>query len=227
MDYKKIHDALIERAKTRTLDGYYEVHHIVPRCMGGKDETANLVKLTPEEHYVVHQLLVKIYPDNRRLSYAAIKMCQGRPTNKLYGWIRRRFAQDVSANQSGEGNSQHGSYWITNGSQNKKHRGDELPDGWLVGRTYPPVLTKPIKMCNDCTDLKLVPIFNVIDRCDNCAMAYEWFDKFNRSNSTSIREFVRESDYPYSHVSFTKMLKRYVSEFQPQHGKKFSSVADW
>lgn len=208
MDYKKIHDALIERAKTRTLDGYYEVHHIIPRCMGGKDETANLVRLTPEEHYVVHQLLVKIYPKNKRLSYAAMKMCQGRPTNKLYGWIRRRFAQDVSENQSGEGNSQYGTYWITNGSQNKKHRGDDLPDDWIVGRTYPPVLTK-VDVCNDCLAKE---------------EAYEWFDKFNQSTSTSIREFVRESDYPYSHVSFTKMLKKYVDEYQPQHGKRYIPV---
>lgn len=205
MNYQKIHDALIARAKTRTLDGYYEVHHIIPRCMGGNDETSNLVKLTPEEHYVIHQLLAKIHPDNKGLVYAAIKMCQGRPTNKLYGWIRRRFAEIVSENQSGEGNSQHGSYWITNGSQNRKHRGDKLPDGWLVGRAYPPVLSK-IDVCKDCLARK---------------EAYEWFEKFKHSNSTSLREFVRESDYPHSHVAFTKMLKKHVVEYQPQHGKRY------
>ena len=63
---------LIERAKTRQLTGYVEKHHVVPKCIGGTDEKSNLVKLTPEEHYVAHQLLVKIYPDNDSLVYAAV-----------------------------------------------------------------------------------------------------------------------------------------------------------
>ena len=38
MNYTKIYNDLIERAKTRKLDGYKEVHHIIPRCMGGGNE---------------------------------------------------------------------------------------------------------------------------------------------------------------------------------------------
>ena len=53
MNYKRIHNNIIERAKNRTLKGYKERHHIVPRCMGGTDEPENLVELTPEEHFVV------------------------------------------------------------------------------------------------------------------------------------------------------------------------------
>ena len=45
MNYKKIHDQIIERAKTRKLEGYKEKHHIIPRCMGGNDEPENLVQL--------------------------------------------------------------------------------------------------------------------------------------------------------------------------------------
>jgi hypothetical protein len=31
--------------------------------MDGSDLVSNLVYLTPEEHYVAHQLLVKMYPE--------------------------------------------------------------------------------------------------------------------------------------------------------------------
>lgn len=64
MNYKKIHNKLIETAKNRILpaDTYIERHHIVPRCMGGQDTEDNLVKLTAKEHYLVHWMLVRILP---------------------------------------------------------------------------------------------------------------------------------------------------------------------
>jgi len=76
MNYQKIYDALILRAQTRTLpkDTYTERHHIVPKCMGGTNDLSNLVRLTAEEHYVCHQLLMKIFPNNRKLIFAATAM---------------------------------------------------------------------------------------------------------------------------------------------------------
>lgn len=92
MNYNKIYNQIIERAKDRELECYTEKHHIIPRCMGGSDEESNLAKLTPEEHYVCHQLLVKIHPGNSKLIYAANMMCAKRD-NKSYGWIRRRLSE--------------------------------------------------------------------------------------------------------------------------------------
>jgi len=48
MDYYKIYRCLIDRAQNRDIEGYYETHHIIPRCLGGDDSKNNLVKLTPE-----------------------------------------------------------------------------------------------------------------------------------------------------------------------------------
>ena len=57
MNYSAIYDSLINRARLRALTSYKEGHHIVPKCMGGTDDKDNLVDLTPEEHYLAHQLL--------------------------------------------------------------------------------------------------------------------------------------------------------------------------
>lgn len=92
MDYKKIYNALIDRAKDRILDGYKEKHHIVPRCMGGSNEIENLVELTPEEHFIAHQLLVKIYPEIDKLAFALAVM-SGKNNNKAFGWHRRKIAE--------------------------------------------------------------------------------------------------------------------------------------
>lgn len=139
MNYKHIYDQLVKRGRLRKLDCYVERHHIVPRCMSGLDDESNLVELTPEEHYVAHQLLVKIYPHNHKLARAAHMMTVGSSivlrSNKLYGWVRRKLAEAQSASQSGEGNSQYGTRWASNEFESKKIQvGDSLPEGWHWGK---------------------------------------------------------------------------------------------
>jgi hypothetical protein len=51
MDYQRIHDAIIDRARNRTIFGYVEKHHVIPRCLGGSSESYNLVELTAREHF--------------------------------------------------------------------------------------------------------------------------------------------------------------------------------
>lgn len=112
MDYAQIYTNLIERGLTRTLgDGVYlEKHHVWPKCMGGPDEESNLVKLTPEEHYLAHQLLVKMFPDNRKLVFAANMMCKnkygGRVNNKMYGWLRKKHSKCISQLHKGKPKSE-------------------------------------------------------------------------------------------------------------------------
>jgi hypothetical protein len=135
MNYRKHYQKLIERARNRTKTGYIESHHIIPKCMGGDDSFENLVDLTPEEHYVAHQLLVKIYPNNTALIYAAAMMSAGRENNKMYGWIKRKWSAIISLEQTGENNSQYDTRWINDGKNNKKLKNNlPIPDGWFVGR---------------------------------------------------------------------------------------------
>jgi len=110
MDYQAHYSKLIERAKGRPLEGYSEKHHIVPKCMGGGNNKDNIVRLTPEEHYLAHYLLVKIYPGNHRLLWAAMAMTNHtgkmERSNKLYGWLRRRFGEEISKRNIGQKRSE-------------------------------------------------------------------------------------------------------------------------
>lgn len=91
----------MNRAKQRILDGYVEKHHILPKCLGGNDDIDNIVVLTPEEHFLAHQLLIKMNPGNRDLIYAAQLMTthhtEKRINNKLFGWLRKQCALAMSA----------------------------------------------------------------------------------------------------------------------------------
>lgn len=72
MNYTKIYEQLISKRKIEIIsEGYYEKHHIVPKCMGGSDDKNNLINLTAREHIFAHILLMFIYPDNNKIKYAA------------------------------------------------------------------------------------------------------------------------------------------------------------
>jgi len=66
MNYKRVYEELIERGVKRgwtkkTASCYTERHHIVPKSMGGSNDSENLVELTAREHYIAHWLLYKVY----------------------------------------------------------------------------------------------------------------------------------------------------------------------
>ncbi|OAM77710.1 hypothetical protein A3840_08750 [Devosia elaeis] len=75
--------------------------------MGGSDDPANLVKLTPEDHFFAHLLLAKAYGGKQWFS--VIRMGASRVDGKrswvrqryMYGAARRRACADISARFTG------------------------------------------------------------------------------------------------------------------------------
>ena len=115
MNYQNIYTSIVERAKQRPVTGYVERHHILPRCMGGKDASDNLVDLTPEEHFLCHQLLARIHRDTEhyhKLIFAVQCMTRMGPNRKgfsklkTFGWIKREVANALSAINKGKPKSQ-------------------------------------------------------------------------------------------------------------------------
>ena len=108
MNYQLHYDRLMQKASNRTLAGYTEKHHVVPRCLGGDNSDANLVMLTAAEHYVAHQLLVKLHPLNQKIAFAAIAMsgtgvspARLQAPNKLYEWLRKQYSRSLSLKMKG------------------------------------------------------------------------------------------------------------------------------
>src|SRR5665647_2614773 len=104
MNYSKHYEVLITRAKERLRPaGYTEWHHIVPKCLGGEDTPGNRALLTGAEHYIAHQLLVKMYPGNHKIAFAAYMMTISKVgrKNKLYEWLRKKHSLALSIVQKG------------------------------------------------------------------------------------------------------------------------------
>lgn len=126
MNYEKIYNALVEKAKVRGLnknqyEGYFEIHHILPKCLGGSDDKSNLVMFTGREHFIAHMLLWKAYPNQKGLMRAAFLMSSRwvsgsdrlsdapeHISSKTYAKLREEYAQAVSEQCSGENNPMYG-----------------------------------------------------------------------------------------------------------------------
>lgn len=146
MDYQKIYDSIIEIRKVNVPIGYTEMHHIVPRSLGGTDNKNNLVRLTAREHFVCHLLLTKI----KLSQYKHAKMVrafmfmlasngnqQRYFSSRNYKKLKEEFAKLQSDAQAGTGNSQHGTKWIHNVAlkvSKKIKRCEDIPEGWKTGR---------------------------------------------------------------------------------------------
>ncbi len=198
MNYTKHYNALIAKAKTRVLFAYTEKHHIIPRCLGGNNSKDNLVSLTPEEHYVAHQLLVKMYPNNTSLVYALNMMTVSSDkcirNNKKYGWIKRRHQEACKA-RVGALNPSFGKSWYYNPNtlQEGKFTIDSIPSDWVKGRksTRQTHKVKPQKICSKCGELLCLRK----DICRNTQRINRFISNFTFDKTVlGTSEFYKEYD---------------------------------
>lgn len=65
--------------------------------MGGTDDMNNIVALTAKEHFICHQLLVKIHPNNHKLVFAVSAMSRLQKSKRLncreYKWLREKLSK--------------------------------------------------------------------------------------------------------------------------------------
>lgn len=109
--YTKCYYNIITRAQARILNEYKEIHHVIPKSLGGSDENNNLVALTAREHYICHLLLPKMTSGAayQKMLYAYTIM-SGRNlyNSKRYEFYRREYAKVNSMLRSGSGNGMFG-----------------------------------------------------------------------------------------------------------------------
>lgn len=114
MNYLRIYDQIVDRARGRQLDCYREKHHVTPKCLGGTNNKSNLVELTAREHFICHWLLHRIHPENAKLALA-FKMIstmkskiQSRyiPSSRAIAEARQAASQAVSSIKAGKKHSE-------------------------------------------------------------------------------------------------------------------------
>ena len=111
--YTKWYWNIITNAKARVYNqfDYAEIHHVIPRSLGGLNTKENLVKLTAKEHFVCHRLLTKMTEGtaNRSMHFAMWSISRLRhkhlqPLNinsRTFSKIRKKYAEQQSLNKIG------------------------------------------------------------------------------------------------------------------------------
>lgn len=107
MNYQKIYNSIIEKAKNRSIQNeYFEKHHIVPKSMGGNNLIENLVDLYPKEHFICHHLLAKIY-NNKEMWCAFSMMCISNKNQKRiikfgkqYEFLKLKRSENMIGNKN-------------------------------------------------------------------------------------------------------------------------------
>lgn len=132
--YTACYTRIITRAQERSqLNGYSEMHHIIPKSLGGSNKKENLVKLTAKEHFICHLLLTKMTNSNSMI-FAAWKMANQnnkfqeryKVNAKTYATLREQFANAKRNCPPSDGarkknsDSHKGIRWST-GMTDKKH----------------------------------------------------------------------------------------------------------
>lgn len=225
MNYKKIYKILINfRTKNPIKNGYYEIHHIVPKSLGGKDTKDNLVKLTAKEHYICHLLLTKMYKKGSRAYYSMIKAWQmmssassgnqSRCVSKgaMYEILKKEFSKAQSVFQTGNGNSQFGTVWIWNEKtleRKKIKKSENLPKGWMLGNKLIRLKEKIEKQKEKKKKNKL----NLKSKIKKYCEYYEIYDKFG------FDKFVEITGYNKTKANLVQQMIKYVENFSSQNGK--------
>lgn len=138
MNYQKIYNQIIDRARKENREKgvgiYYEAHHTIPKCLGGEGEVSqwkvhpNISILTAREHFLVHRLLTRIYPESNKLVFAFWAMCNRKskgqeeryvPSSRVYEEARKLFSESNSVEKK--------AFWQTEkGKEIKKQVGVKL-----------------------------------------------------------------------------------------------------
>lgn len=145
MNYQKIYDDLVaDRKKNPTPDSYYEMHHIIPKCMGGDDSKKNLVRLTAREHFIAHWLLAKIH--GGKMWWAVKLMSSGAsksayrhfPTSRQVDYMKKRYAESVTGKGNPFYGKSHSSATLKKIRSNNPHMAGKIkgPNHHNYGKKY-------------------------------------------------------------------------------------------
>lgn len=115
--YSHAYFKIIDRAKSRSIIGYKETHHIVPRSLGGDNSSDNLVDLTAKEHYIVHLLLPYMVTEgiHKKKMWGAVR-CM----SKLVSSNHKRYTGSARFYEKAKENTDFGA-----GGRGRKHSQEE------------------------------------------------------------------------------------------------------
>lgn len=220
MNYQKIYDAIIAKRQSAPHNGYVEVHHILPKSLGGLDTKSNLVALSAREHFICHLLLVKIHensPNYYKMVKAFFMMQAGSDnqqrliTSKKYERLRLVFSNAQRIQNLGKNNPSYGKVWcVKENAKDCKERKmfvvSSIPDGWITTKEMKRRLK--LSVTEDRAAKKLLEKQKSLRKMHRlyCSVGFD--------------DFVVQTGYKHSKQNLVQQFAKWLPEFIPQNGKR-------
>lgn len=112
---------------------YFEGHHIIPKCFGGKGYTKsknkNIIWLFPQEHFMAHKLLLFKYPNNFKLIAAYWHMCNKnyKCSADEYKFAKEKYSKELSKRLRG--------HRVSKETREKLRKANKGHKPWNAGKT--------------------------------------------------------------------------------------------
>lgn len=107
--YMSIVSSRQKMSRAKKNDGALHSHHIIPKSLGGSNHKANIVLLTPREHFICHRLLTKMTRGvQRRSMYCALVRFLGQNKDCKYSRSYESVVREYSKFMCGENNHFYG-----------------------------------------------------------------------------------------------------------------------
>lgn len=207
--YTKWYFSIIGKAILRKdATGYTEVHHIIPKSMGGNNTKDNLVVLTAKEHFVCHLLLVKAVDNEykKKMNFAFWRMCnvsenRHKPTAKQYSIGKTLFI---------ESHTGHAPYLLSH-SDSTKIKISNTVSGKLSNLSDADRLSRVLNSC--CR-----PDTYTVERNKNISIALKGKAKSEKHKKSMM------STYIFTSPDGTEFLHVGMAEACKIHGLNYGSV---
>lgn len=247
--YTSTYFKIIEKAKSQERNksnGYYELHHIHPKSLGGNDSSDNIVLLTAKEHFTVHHLLTKMTKtknDNIKMIHAFWRMCHAdqhkqKITARVFENLRVERNRLLSETMKGSGNPFYGKNHTQESiNKMKKAAVGRNPHDNFNGKTFPAWNKGITKETSE--SLKRMaasrtgsgnPMSGKTGKDHPNTKTYRLVD--NKGNEIKIfyskiefSDFCRENNIPFRWIFETSKNNSYY--FDGSKSKKYSSFNGW
>ena len=220
--YKSLYFRILENHNPGKED-HTEIHHIIPKSLGGSDSKENLKRISTRVHYICHYLLTKFTSGQaKRSMILAFNMMNTGHNGKryfnsrLYQQNRKLMPQIMSNLNKGENNPQFGKIWFTNTITCKRTRfspsqiEEAISQNWTTGY-------------KDCIEYKQ-HIASEKRKLKGKELAESLYTQFINSGLDSISKFAESigSSQPRISMLFNRHIEDY--KLNRKHGKKFGAT---
>lgn len=190
------------------LDCYTENHHIIPKSLGGSDDSYNIVTVPARVHFILHHLLTKMCNSeyNRRKMLHALSYFRTSKHNKRtltarqYAICKKAHIEACIGKKLSKEHKQKISESLKNrpSMSHTEETKDKLKKAWIKRKTVPiskQTLLRKSEAIKGHKNPKSKKVFVIWKNTEICFPCLKYFSDYSEINYSTVKKILRLSKY--------------------------------